>query len=326
MVTRAQKKLENYYKIFEQVHESSRLPIQAIADNVGLINSTVSKYLKEMYEKTVMTGPFLEMRSTQTYKEHVYLMNFDDPRKAFETLKTFPCTLYHALTFGSWNTLMVTNRVFDFSQLVGFKNTVYNGVKYRFHTPKALQTTWENSFKDIDEGIKQFDRRVSECKGSELAPALNWRKNEWKIFFAFKDNMRKGIKPTLTPLGISYDSYRKWPEHEDTFFTVHTGFYPEGYHTYHHICLLLFTQYKEAVMSLFSLFPTTSTFMEMGDALLAFVNVVHADVIRKVLRTVYEMKAAEMITGFTNAYSVSEYYHEVEVPLWRYQDVTEDIT
>ena len=301
------KRLESYYKIFEQIYKNNRSFIYEIAKKTKLARNTVSKYLEEMYEKTVITGPRLEMKSTCTYKEYVYLMNFSDPSHVYEGLKGFPHVVYHALTFGDWNTLVIANRLLDFSQLMGFQNMVYRNVKYCCHTPPVVQTTWEQSFSDINKKIAHFTPGELE-KRSGLAPALPWGDNEWKLFFAFKDNIRKKITPTLREIGVHYSTYREWLKNLGTFCTVHTGFYPEGYHTYQHHCLLFFTPYK-SVISLLSLFPSTSVFMEVGDQLLAVVNPVYSGVIRALICTIYDMAAVNMIEGFKKAQIITEWYH-----------------
>lgn len=165
------KRVESYHRIFEQIYKNNRSFIYEIAKKTGLARNTVSKYLEKMYEKTVIIGPRLEMKSTNTYKEYVYLMNFDDPSHVYKGLKGFPHVVYHSLTFGDWNTLVIANRLLDFPQLVGFQNLVYRGIKYWCHTPPVVQTTWEQSFADIKKEIVHFTPSNTEYT-SELAPAL----------------------------------------------------------------------------------------------------------------------------------------------------------
>jgi DNA-binding Lrp family transcriptional regulator len=312
--TKAQKKqLENYYKIYEQICDDSRVPLHEIAKRTGLSRNTVSKYLKEMYDKTIMIGPFLEMKPTQTYKEYVYFMNFEDPQKIFEGLKGFPHIVDHALTFGDWNILVITNELLDFSQLIEFENVVYRGVKYCYHEPLALQTAWGESFKNINEKIQHFAHRVLDDEESKLAPALPWGPDEWKLFFAFRDNTRKNITSILRKIGVSYDVYRKWLKDVETYCTTHTGFYPQGYQTYQHHCLLVSTRYKKSVNSLLSLFPTTSVFMEVSDHVLVIVDVMYSCVIRNLICIVYDMDTIKMIRELRKAQIISECHHNLGV-------------
>lgn len=122
--------------------------------------------------------------------------------------------------------------------------------------------------------------------------------------------MRKKVTPTLRKIGVHYTTYREWTKNLRTFCTVHTGFYPEGYHTYQHHCLLFSTSYKNSVISLLSLFPTTSVFMGVGDKLLAVVNVVYSDVIRNLICALYDMAVVDMIKESKNAHIICEWYHD----------------
>ena len=65
-------------------------------------------------------GSEIRLRPSQDYKEYVYLLNFNNPGEVFRVLKGFPHVVYHGLTSGHWNTMVVTNRLLNFSKLVGF--------------------------------------------------------------------------------------------------------------------------------------------------------------------------------------------------------------
>ncbi len=52
-------------------------------------------------------------------------MDFSDPFKIFKGLREFPHVLYHAVIFGSWNTVVITDRHLDFSKLIGFQSMLY---------------------------------------------------------------------------------------------------------------------------------------------------------------------------------------------------------
>ena len=56
----SENKLVNYYKIFEVLTEHPTMSIYDIAVHTELSRNTVSKYLKEMYEKRIIIGPHFE--------------------------------------------------------------------------------------------------------------------------------------------------------------------------------------------------------------------------------------------------------------------------
>ncbi|MGD2251146.1 MAG: winged helix-turn-helix transcriptional regulator, partial [Candidatus Methanofastidiosia archaeon] len=55
------RQLENCYKIYEQVYHENTMSIHEIAQNTGLSRNTVAKYLKKMYKKDILRGPYLRV-------------------------------------------------------------------------------------------------------------------------------------------------------------------------------------------------------------------------------------------------------------------------
>lgn len=85
---------------------------------------------------------------------------------------------------------------------------------------------------------------------------------------------------------------------------IHTEFYPEGWKSYADYCLLLSSDYKNAVTSLFSLFPTTPVIVEMGGYVLVFVKVTSGGTAR-LFWTIRGMRKAGMIREAKYAVVVS---------------------
>ena len=292
------KRLKQYYALYEQIYKTPTMSLYDLARTTRLSRNSVSKYLKEMYEHQILKGPHLAMKSGSNYTEYVYLMKFTDPQKVFKGLKGFPHVVYYAVTFGDWNTILVADRLLDFSQLVGFRSIVYQGVKYYSYTPKVDYTTWSESFSKIYEHLQYTP--VDEEK-NRVFTRVDWGDDEWKLYHAFKFDLRQKITPLLQKIGIGYGPYRQWRETLHNHCTVHTGFYPEGYKTYTCYCFLLSTEYHSMVRSVFSLFPTTSYFAEMDGELLVFVHVVSAEVKRNLFCLIYDLKAKGVIKGFKHA-------------------------
>jgi len=219
-------KRRSYHKIYEQIYQGPRISIIDITQNTGLSRNTVRRYLQEMYSQGILIGPYLRMKPAQNYREYMYLMNFSDPFFAFKGLKGFPHVLCCAITFGDWNIMVVTNRLLDFSQLVGFQSMVARGVKRITNTPKVEYISWDLCFTKINEKIKEFTPAQRESKTRTL-PYLTWDTDEWKLYHAFKSNMRQKITPTLRKINVRYETYREWMGTLDTHCTIHTEFYPE---------------------------------------------------------------------------------------------------
>ncbi|MGC1121075.1 MAG: winged helix-turn-helix domain-containing protein [Candidatus Methanofastidiosia archaeon] len=302
------RKTRNFHRIFEQIFEVPGIPIYEIAQKADLSRNTVSKYLQEMYEDHVLVGPQLRLLPAANYKEYVYLMNFKNPFHLFEGLREFPHVLYHGMTFGDWNAIVITDRLLDFSQLVGFETIVYQGVRYRSYTPRVDYLLWEKTFNRCADCIRTFTRRM-EHKDRTLAPSLDWGEDQWKMYQAFRFNTRKTATTTLKRIGVRYETYVAWMEDLATHCTVHTGFYPEGYETYVTYCFLFSTEYEQSVRTLFSFFPTTPVIIEVGNQLMVFITVTLSGINRKLFCSIYDMKTQDIIRGFKQAVAVFHYPH-----------------
>ncbi len=292
-----ERKIGNYFKIFEQIFENPLLSIYDISQNTGLSRNTIAKYLNEMYDRGILRGPQLCMRPAVNYREYVYLLDFSDPQLCFRGLRNFPHVLYHALTFGDWNTMIVTDRPLDFSKLVGFQKTVYQGVRGSTYTSKAASTTWDEWLRGCHEQIAAFTPKEAEYK-NRTQVSLPWDKDEWTLFHAFKSNLRQKVTPLLRKIKVRYETYSLWMKTLENYCTIHTGFYPQGHENYESHCFLFFTDYEESLKSLFSSFPVTVFLMEVGTQLLVFVKVTSSRVSRDLFCTLYDLKVREMIKAF----------------------------
>jgi DNA-binding Lrp family transcriptional regulator len=297
-------KLKGYYRIYEQIHANPTMPTKDIGPNAGISRNTVAKYIKEMYRDHILVGPYLQVYPVPTYKQYVYLVDFTDPLKAFCGLKGFPHVVYHALTSGDWNTMVITDRLLDVTQLVGFEKVVTQGVRYCSYTPKVELKTWGDTFQDVYRELSQFKRRP-EYKIREVTPST-WQENEWKLYYAFK-YIRRPVTPVLQKISVKYEHYMEWKSDLYTHCSVHTGFYPGGYDSYLDYCFLFSTDYEESVKSVFSLFPTTPFFMEVDKHLLTFIQVNTPEVQRNLLCLIHNMQKLGMIKHFKQASTLFHY-------------------
>jgi hypothetical protein len=113
--------------------------------------------------------------------------------------------------------------------------------------------------------------------------------------------MRKKKIPILREIGVSYRCYAKWKKDVDMYCTTHTGFYPQGYSSYDHHCFLVSTEYEFQIKELFSFFPTSSFFMEVGKYLLVITSVPDPKIIRWLYWLIDAMKAHNIIKKFWHA-------------------------
>ena len=259
-----------------------------------------------MYAQGVLCGPYIEMNPAKNYREYVYLMNFSNPFSVFQGLKGFPHVLDCAVTFGGWNIMATTDKLLDFSQLVGFRSMVASGIKGFTYTPKVEHTSWSECFQKVCEKIKEvtpYQRGIREHK----LTFLDWEEDEWKLYHTFKSNLRQKVTPTLRKIKVRYEAYTEWRKNLENHCTVHSEFYPEGFQTYLGYYFLFSSDYAPVVKSLFSFFPTSSVIIEVGDQLLGFTHVSFSDITRRLLCTVYDMQTVKMIKEFSQAVLISHH-------------------
>jgi hypothetical protein len=295
-----QKKPRDFHKIYAQISVTPGIPIYEIADNTNLSRNTVSKYLLEMYRDTVLVGPQIRVLPSPNYREYLYLLNFKNPFHFYQNVRGFPHVIYHAMTFGDWNAMVITDRLIDFSHLVGYKETVFRGVRHHSYTPRIHHISWPKGIEECSTCISRFTPHIQK-KNRSLAPVLEWGEDQWKIFHAFKDNTRKTATTTLKSIGVRYETYVTWAANVKTHCSVLTGFYPEGYQTYLTSCFLLSTDYEQTVGEIFSHLPTTPFIMEVGDDLLVFISVVLSSIKRKFFCCIYDMKTQGIIKDISHA-------------------------
>ena len=300
---------KNYFKIYEQIFEDPTMSIYDISRHSLLSRNTVSKYLQEMYRRQILIGPQIRMKPAPNYREYIYLMNFNNPFQVFEGLKGFPHILYHVMTFGEWNVMVVTDRPLDFSRLVGFERLVRQGIRGCSYTPKVEYTSWDESFETSSDLVERFTPSQADEKDRRLTPPLDWGEDEWKLFHTFKFNVRRKVTPTLRKIKVRYDIYSKWIETLEDHSTIHVGFYPESYQNYMTYCFLFSSDYEESIKSLFSSFPTTPFMVEIGSQLMVFANMISSKITRGLFCTIYDMKRKEMIKGFKQAVAVFHCQH-----------------
>jgi hypothetical protein len=285
-------RLRVYHSIYERIYREGQIPIWKIAQNTGLPRSTISRYISDMYEQKTLVGPYLGMRAAPDYREYVYLANFRNPQKKFPGLSHFPSVINCALTFGDWNTFLLTSQPLDVPRMHGFQELILMEQKYSIITPKTEFTTWDAAFSKAYEVMRT--RSPGNLK-RKVAPALDWGEDQWKMYDAFSPNLRKIATPTLKESEIRYESYQAWKEELETHCTIHTEFYPESYDQYNHHCFLVKSSCECRVLDVVSCLPATCRVLEVENHLLIFVNTVSVAVLNNLIVLMMEMQTLGLL-------------------------------
>jgi DNA-binding Lrp family transcriptional regulator len=299
-------RLKVYHSIYEQIYREGQIPIWKIAQNTGLPRSTTSRYIREMYEKKILVGPYLSMRAASNYREYVYLANFRNPQKRFPGLSQFPSVVDCALTFGDWNTYLVTSQPLDVRRMHGFQELILMEQKYSVITPKTEFTTWDAAFSKAHEVMRT---RSPGNLNREVAPALDWGEKQRKMYDKFSPNLREIASPTLKKSGIRYESYQGWKKELETHCSIHTEFYPESYDKYNHHCFLVKSSCECQVVDVVSCLPATCRVVEMEDHLLIFISTVFVAALKRLMILMMNMKTSGLLDDLKYA-SVLKEAHE----------------
>ena len=302
-----EQKMLKYFRIYEHMHEDPSISVYALSEKTRISRNTVSAYLKEMYVKKIISGPFLSMKKAQNYSEYVYFINFSDPLHVFKGLQKFPHIVYHAITFGDWNTCIISDIPLDFSLLRGFENLLYMDEKIQSQLLMARSVSWKRAFQNMQERIEKVTPHYANKQ--QTVPFLRWGSDQWALYHAFKNDMRQPVTPQLKKIGICHELYKRWKKDIADFCTIQMGFYPEGRDGYAVCTLLLYTKYEKEVKSLFSHFPTSSLYMEMKKGIIIGVYVKDPENMRKLWCILFDMKTKGIIKEFRHAQLIDECYH-----------------
>jgi len=296
---------KDYCRIAGQMSDHPFIQVNNLAKKVRLHRNTVSRYMKKMYSHRKLIGPWMSLKPHTNYTEYVNLLNFADPLCMYEELKEFSRIMYHAVTFGHWNTVAITNQLMDFFQLTGFQSVVYQGVKEYVYTPEIEYSTWDHSLKRMRKKLSQFTPFTPEYPNGNVT-SMDWGNDQWELFNAFKSNMRQNIMPVLRRINVRYETFAEWKKTLKNHCTIHTEFYPQGVSTYANYCFLISTEYPHWVKSVFSMLPTTPVVIGTGDHVLVFVKVSSAAT-EEMISVIRSMKKRKMINQVTHAIVEQDY-------------------
>jgi len=301
------KRIKYYYEIYEQIYDNPTINANEISKKTKRSRNTTSKYLREVYERNVLIGPYLKMKSTSDYKEYVYVMNFSDPFFTFKGLKGFPHVVYHAVTSGNWNILVVTDRNLDLSKLVGFQSFLYQGVRVKTSTPKVEYNPW-------DESIKRIDRAqctpVQTNYKDKLSSLPEWGEKEWKLYHTFKRNLRQKRTPTLHRIKVRFNVHIEWMKTLKDYCTIHTEFYPHGREKSMRYCFLITSENDiEPYISTFPIICPITRVEARENRFLIFPAVDSIEETKKLYFAICKMKVKGVIDQFSHAAILKDFFH-----------------
>ncbi len=290
-------KKERYYDIFCRIYDQPRIQIYDISKALGIYRKSVSRALQEMLDLGILVGPELRLKPIKNKPKIYYILDFEDPFKAFEKLRESRSLTYVGVAFGDFPIIVAGDPGMDFEEFPGFKRILFSGDRGEIYTPKALPLEWGECGRRILDETKRSDTWEKSTWISHPVD-IPWDHQEWEFFLQFSGNIRRRIAPLVREQDVSFRKFYEWLNTLDRYTTTHTRFYPEGYANYTGYLFLFKTNYEYAVRDLFSLFPSTSMFFKVGDYLLTIISIRTDPLITSISKAIYTLKERSIIEDF----------------------------
>jgi hypothetical protein len=265
-----EKKLGDYYRIYEEIFKEPIEPVQKIAQNTEISKNTVSRYLTEMYESSILRGPAIFLKPAKNYYQYVYFLAVDDPLSAYESLAGSRHVISISIECGQWNSLVISEKVVDFSGLKGSEKCILQGKKGVTSLSKVDSLDWDQSLESISSVLSPPPKKFILY---EEIPAITWTTKEWTLYDKFKHNVRVQAVPILRTCKINHQQYQKWLSQLPEVAVIQPAFYPAGLDNYSLVDFLFRSQYEEQLATVLGMLPSTSLFFCVGNHLFARLSV-----------------------------------------------------
>jgi hypothetical protein len=300
-----EKRLPKYHKIYEQIYEDPSIPLYQIMKNTGISRSTVSRYLIEMYDLSILEGPLIFVKPAGNYHQYASFLKFEHPLLAYQGFKGFPSLLSRSVVVGGWNIMLVCEKFMNFSSLKGFRDCILQETKGVTHLPKVTSLDWETSMERMYSGLSPPREKSSLYK--EIS-CNHWDKEEWTLATRFKHNIRTQAMPILKESGIRFERYQKWFSSLPEFAQIYTAFYPRGLDQYFVFDFLFRTEYQKQLADILGMLPSTSIFFSVGSYLMSRLSLLSKNEKDELFSFIYDLGEEGYFTDFHHASVISTSY------------------
>ncbi|MGC1120150.1 MAG: winged helix-turn-helix domain-containing protein [Candidatus Methanofastidiosia archaeon] len=297
-----EKKLPRYHEIYEHIYETPDTPLYQITKETGISRSTISRYLKEMYELSIIRGPMLFLKPAQNYHQYACLLKFSNPMDAYRSFAGFPHVRNRTLCAGTWNLMLICERPMDFSQLKGFQKSVLQGAKGVTHLSKVGSLNWDSSMAKIYNMLSFPEEKTTLY---EEIPENFWEEPEWALFNYFKNDIRKQAMPVLKEFNIRFERYQEWVSRLQEVAVVQAAFYPEGLDAYIIFDLVFKSDYHRQLADVLGKLPSTSVLFSVGSYLLVRLFLLNKKEKDDVFSLLFRLGELNFFTDFYHAVVVA---------------------
>ncbi len=298
-----EKRLPRYHLVYEEVHENPFIPIYQITKRTGIARSTVSRYIDEMYERSILKGPMLFVNPAENRREYAAFVKFENSLTVYKDFKGFPYLISRDLCLGEWDLMVTSEKRFDFSLLKGFKECVYQGVKGVTYASRVTSLNWETSVEKMKNFLSPPEEKTSLY---EEIPHNAWNDREWALYHKFKDNVRTLVMPVLKECDIHFERFQKWFKTLGKFTRMYCGFYPHGYEKYFKAHFLFHSDYQRQLRDILGLLPSTCYFFSLKDYLFSEVCFLNKKEQDDLFSLIYQLGEEGYFTHFYQSTLISK--------------------
>ncbi len=296
------KRVPRYYKIYEQIYENPTISLLKITENTRISRSTVSRYLIEMRNLSIIQVPSIFLKPAQNYHEYACFLRFENPLSTYSHFRGFPNVISRWLCSGKWNLLLICDKLMNLSVLKGFKESVFQSVKGVTHLSKVVHIDWDTAVQNMYRSISPPTEKTTLYKE---VPSIPWNEEGWTLYKKFRHDIRLGKRAILDESRIQRRQYLKWFSGLPQFTSMTPAFYPHGLDQYLMVDFLFKSEYQKQLTDILGMLPSTSTFFSAGEYLLArlcFLNKKEKD---DLFSLIFTLEERGFFTNFYQAMVIS---------------------
>lgn len=267
-------KREIHHCIYEQVLQDERISLTSMAKNLGLTRNTVTSHYNYMIENEILQLPTMRLKMFDDLREYMYYLNFEKPLRVYQELEHHPHVIYHCLTSGAFDMVVLTDSPIDFESHPSFKGCVLQGPRGDYYVPHVSRDTYEEAFQKIEKKVKEDQIERSLISMKFPLREIVWTDIEWELFYDLKYNMRRTFTEIVKKHGISkWLFYKSYDRIKKNCIKI-VSFFPEKNLNYSDFFFILKTDYEESLIDLLMQLPCASMFSKVDNHVVAWINII----------------------------------------------------
>lgn len=251
-----------YHQIYRELYLNPFASTREIGEKLQIPAHSIEKYLEDMYESRILTGPLISLKPTKEYRPHAYFLKVDESLQWYAEV-TGPWVT-KCMGYSDWNILVVMEKEVDWTGYRGVRACVYQGVKGPTCITQVTNLEWRKAVTQINEEmVTPIEKTTLYEEGSHLS----WGEQEWALYYTFRFNAR--THHDRTECKIYPEHCNTWISHLTEVALVQPAFYLHGLDNYGVLDFLLKSEYQKQIRDILELLPASSGLFSMGERLLA---------------------------------------------------------